>query len=126
MNSRVAELAIRITDIYQLNIVQVYAATTSHSDEETGNFYNTIDKTLEKQTQYTIILLSRGNAKVGGQTNTAKIAHDASGMGQRNERGGTLTELATSNNVKIINNTFKTKQGRYGHGEYLMETLQMK
>ena len=35
-----------ITDIYQLKIVQVYAPTTSHSDEETDNFYNTIDKTL--------------------------------------------------------------------------------
>ena len=49
-NFRVAELVIRITDIYQLKIVQVYGSTTSHSDEE---FYNTIDKILEKQTHYT-------------------------------------------------------------------------
>ena len=33
-NSRVAELDIRITDRYQLNIVQVYAPTTSHSDRQ--------------------------------------------------------------------------------------------
>ena len=37
--SRVAELVLRITDISQLKIVQVYAPTTSHSDEETDNFY---------------------------------------------------------------------------------------
>ena len=49
-DSRVAQLFLRITDRYQLNIVQVYAPTTSHSDEETDNFYNTIDKILEKQT----------------------------------------------------------------------------
>ena len=53
-SSRVAELVIdrglRITDRYQLKIVQVYAPTTSHSDEETDNFYNTIAKILEKQT----------------------------------------------------------------------------
>ena len=48
-NSRVAELVLRITDIYQLKIVQVYAPTTSHSDEETDNFYNTIDKILESK-----------------------------------------------------------------------------
>ena len=47
-NSRVAELVLDITDKYQLNIVQVYAPTTYHSDEETDNFYNTIDKVLEK------------------------------------------------------------------------------
>ena len=48
-NSRVAELVLCMTDRYQLKIVQVYAPTTSHSDEETDNFYNTIDKILKKQ-----------------------------------------------------------------------------
>ena len=49
-SSRVAELVLRITDRYQLKIVQVYAPTTTHSDEETDNFYNTIDMILEKET----------------------------------------------------------------------------
>ena len=68
-NSRVAELVLRITDIYQLKNVQVYAPTTSHSDEETDNFYNAFDEILEKQTHYTIVMWDF-NAKVGGQTNT--------------------------------------------------------
>ena len=55
-NSSVAELVLRITDRYQMKIVQVYAPTTSHSYEETDNFYNTVDKILEKPTHYTIIL----------------------------------------------------------------------
>ena len=55
-SSRVAELVVRVTDRYQLKIVQVYAPTTSHSDEETDNFYNTIDKIMEKQTHYTIAM----------------------------------------------------------------------
>ena len=54
-NSRVAELVLRITAISQLKIVQVYAPTTSHSDEETDNFYNPIYNILEKQTHYTIV-----------------------------------------------------------------------
>ena len=66
-NSRVAELVLRITDRYQLKIVQVYAPTTSHSDEETDSFYNTIEKILEKQTHYTIVM-GDFNAKVGGHT----------------------------------------------------------
>ena len=52
-SSRVAELVLSITDRYQLKIVQVYAPTTPHSDEETDNFYNTIDKILEMETHYT-------------------------------------------------------------------------
>ena len=80
--------------IYQLKIVKVYAPTTSHSDEETDNFYNTIDKILEKQTHYTIVM-GGFNAKVGGQTNTSVRATGCFGLGQRNERGDTRIEWAT-------------------------------
>ena len=76
-SSRVAELVLRITDRYQLKIVQVYASTTSHSDEETDNFYNTIDKILEKQTHYTIVM-GDFNAKVGGKQIHQKRRQDAS------------------------------------------------
>ena len=69
--------------------VQVYATTTSHSDEETDNLYNTIDKILEKQ--------------VGGQTNTSERATGCFGLGQRKKRGDTLVEWVTSKNFKIMN-----------------------
>ena len=110
-SSRVAELVLRITDRYQLKIVQVYAPTTSHSGEETDNFYNTIDKILEKQTHYTIVM-GDFNAEVGGQTNTSERATGCFGLGQRNERGDTLVEWATSNNFKIMNTQFQKKEGR--------------
>ena len=110
-NSRVAELVLRITDRYQLKIVQVYAPTTSHSDEETDNFYNTIDNILEKQTHYTIVM-GDFNAKVGGQTNTPERVTGCFGLGQRNERGDTLVEWATAKNFKIMNTQFQKKAGR--------------
>ena len=72
-NARVAELILSITYRYQLKIVQVYAPTTSHSYEDTDNFYNTINNTLEKQTHYTIVM-GDFNAKCGGQTNTSERA----------------------------------------------------
>ena len=101
-NSRVEELVLRITDRYQLNIVQAYAPTTSHSVEETDDVYNTIDKILEKQTHYTIVM-GDFNVKGGGQTNTSERATGCVGLGQRNERGDTLVEWATSKNFKIMN-----------------------
>ena len=110
-SSRVAELVLRITDRFQLKIVQVYAPTTSHSDEETDNFYHTVDKILEKQTHYTIVM-GDFNAKDGGQTNTSESATGCFGMGQRNERGDTLVEWTTSTNFKIMNTPFQKKAGR--------------
>ena len=89
----------------------IYAPTTSHSDEETDNFYNIVDKILEKQTHYTIVM-GDFNAKVGGQTNTSERATGCFGLGQRNERGDTLVERATSKNFKIMNTQFQKKAGR--------------
>ena len=77
-SSRVAEIILRITDRYQLKIVQVYAPTTSHSDEETDNFYNTIDKILEKKTHYTIIVMGTLMRKLKNKQIHQKGRQDAS------------------------------------------------
>ena len=52
------------------------------------------------------------NAKVGGQTNTSERATGCVGLDQRNERGDTLVEWATSKNLKIMNTQFQKKAGR--------------
>ena len=52
------------------------------------------------------------NAKVGGQTNTSERVTEWFGLGQRNERGDTLVEWATSKNFKIMNTQFQKKAGR--------------
>ena len=96
--------------MYQLKIVQLYAPMISHSDEETDNFYNTIDTILKKQAHYTIVM-GDFNAKVGGQTNTPERATGCFGLGQQNERGDSLVEWAASKNFKITNTQFQKKAG---------------
>ena len=61
--------------------------------------YNTIDTILEKQTHYTIVM-GDFNAKVGEQANTTERATGCIDLSQRNERGDTLVEWATTNNFK--------------------------
>ena len=52
------------------------------------------------------------NAKVGGQTHTTEMATGCFGLGQRNDRGDTLVEWATSNKFKIMNTQVQKKAGR--------------
>lgn len=111
IDHRVAELVLRLNERYQLKIVQVYAPTTSHSEEELDKFYNDLDKILEKASHYTIVM-GDFNAKVGKRANTSETATGAFGIGNRNERGDTLVEWATSGRYKIMNTMFQKKAKR--------------
>ncbi|KAI0219981.1 Craniofacial development protein 2, partial [Lamellibrachia satsuma] len=91
-----------------LKIVQVYAPTTSHSEDEINIFYNDIDKILENPSHYTIVM-GDFNAKVGVRTNPSETATESFGLGQRNERGDTLIEWTTSKDYKIMNTLFQKK-----------------
>ena len=55
-----------------------------------------------------------------------KGRQDASGLGQRNEKGDTIVQWATSKNFKIMNTQLQKKAGRDGQGEALMETPKTK
>ena len=61
---RVAELVLCITKRYKLYIVQVYAPTTSYSEEDINIFYNDVDETLREPNHYTIVI-GDFNAQIG-------------------------------------------------------------
>ena len=82
ISPRLAELVLRITTRYQLKIVQLYAPTTSHSEDEINIFFNDIDKILENPSHYTIVM-GDFNAKVGVRTNPSETATGSVGLGQR-------------------------------------------
>ena len=53
---RLAEFDMCITKRYKLNIVQIHAPTTSHSEEGIHSFYNDVDETLGKPNHYMIVM----------------------------------------------------------------------
>ena len=108
ISPRVAELVLCLTKQYQLKIVQVYAPTTSHSEDEINIFYNDIDKILENPSHCTIVM-GDFNAKVGVRTNPSETAIGSFGLGQRNERGDALIEWTTSKDYNIMNTLFQKK-----------------
>ena len=48
ISPRIAELILYITKRYNLNIMQIYAPTTTHSAEDISSFYNDVGETLTR------------------------------------------------------------------------------
>ena len=95
LSPRVAELVSCLTKRYKLKIVQIYAPTTSYSEEDITSFYNNVDETLGKPNHYTIVM-GDFNAQIGKRTNPMKTTTGKFGLEMRNERGDALVEWATS------------------------------
>ena len=55
------------------DMVQVYAPTTSYSDEAINTFYNDVDETLRKPNHYTIVM-GGFNAQIGKRINPMETA----------------------------------------------------
>ncbi|XP_071804743.1 uncharacterized protein [Asterias amurensis] len=84
-------------------IIQVYAPTTSHDDEETKSIYDEADQALgADKTTYTIIL-GDFNAKAGLRKDLEEKGPGPFGTGERNERGERLLDFVSSRNLFIVN-----------------------
>ena len=68
ISPKLAEFAMCIAKRYKQQIVQVYASTTSYSEEDINSFYNDVDETLGKPNHYTIFM-GYFNARIGKRTN---------------------------------------------------------
>lgn len=90
----------------QLNIIQVYAPTTDHSDEEVAEFYTQITGILQQLPKKELtIIMGDFNAKIGRGAEGDIIGHY--GLGERNERGEQLSEFAGEWRF-VVTNTFFT------------------
>ena len=111
ISPRVAELVLCITKCCKLKIVQVFAPTTSYSEEDINSFYNDVDEILGKPNHFTIVT-GDFNAQIGERTNPMETAMGKFGFKLGNERGNTLVEWATSIQYKIMNTMFQKKAGK--------------
>lgn len=86
-------------------IIQVYAPTTSHEDEEVEEMYEGIEKLIESvRSDENLIIMGDFNAVVGeGKSDEATGSF---GLGKRNERGETLTQFCIRSNLCIANTFF--------------------
>ena len=91
---------------FNISIIQIYAPTQDHEDEEIELFYDEI-QTAIKNVKADDILCVMGdlNAKVGKERTTDITGQY--GLGTRNKRGERLIEICQQNKLIITNTYFK-------------------
>ena len=97
-----------------ITVIQVYAPTGTHSDEEIEDFYQELN-TLLKQIPKKDIKIVQGdwNAKVGTDAYTEWAGNVGRyGWGETNDRGRRLLEFARYNNLTLANTLYNHKASR--------------
>ena len=105
-------LTLKVISKYQLQVIQVYASTSSHSDEEVEELYEEIGKSMEKNKSQYKIIMGDFNAKVGQHHQSDGATVGKFGLGERNERGTRLVQIAKSKNLKIGNTFYRKRKIR--------------
>ncbi len=109
-SDRVAMIVIKLSHRYMLKVIQVYAPTSAHDDDEIEDMYEEINHLMDySKTHYTMVI-GDFNAKIGKQKDTEASVMGKYGTGIRNERGDRLIEFARSRNLYIANGKFQRKE----------------
>lgn len=109
VSDRIVSVKLRAQPI-NLNVIQVYAPTSSSTQDEIETFYGDLIKTISKcPNRELLYVIGDFNAKVG---NTRDDDHWSTvtggyGLGETNERGEMLLEFCAENNLVISNTCFK-------------------
>ena len=89
-----------------INVIQVYAPTTTHPDEEIEDLYEKLEEVKTQCKAHDInIIMGDINAKVGEQGD-GQVSGNY-GLGTRNERGERFIEWCRTNNQVIMNTWFR-------------------
>jgi len=112
ISTRVAYLILKLSTRYNLKIIQTYAPTSTHSDEEINQFYNDIQTAMDETRTYSTIISGDFNAKMGIKSDETEISLGNFGTGVRNERGQTLLNFLLKNGLSLMNSFFYKKTNR--------------
>ena len=111
ISDRVAQLTIKISSKYHLNIIQAYLPTSSHTNEEVDTVYEQIHNLVNKNKAYYNIVMGDFNAKIR-QGNASELGTGPYGLGTRNAGGDSLINFAVRHQLKIMNTVFKKSPNR--------------
>ena len=91
---------------FNINIIQVYAPTQDHNEEEIETFYQQIQNAMKyAKSDEIICVMGDLNAKVGNEIHTNVIGKY--GLGKRNDRGERLIQFCQQNKLFVTNTWFQ-------------------
>ena len=97
-----------------ITIIQVYAPTTDHDDQEIEEFYEELERTVQKVPKKDILIVQGDfNAKIGPDAYDEWAGTVGRyGTGETNDRGLRLLEFASSKRLTIANTLYPHKLSR--------------
>ncbi|XP_030840865.1 craniofacial development protein 2-like [Strongylocentrotus purpuratus] len=96
-----------------MNIIQVYAPTSAHSEQESDLFYDALQLHIQKvPRKENIIVMGDLNAKVGADHGVWAPTLGKFGLGQINRRGEKLLEFCMLHGMAVCNTYFQHKECR--------------
>ena len=105
---RISVIKIEVQNGVNMTLIQVYAPTLASEQTECEEFYKLVEETLHEYGEYYNLVMGDWHAKVGEERENVLVMGKY-GIGDRNENGDKLVELASRNNLKIANTFFPKK-----------------
>ncbi|CAG9121819.1 unnamed protein product [Plutella xylostella] len=111
VSTRVAYLILRISKRYSMKVIQVYAPTSKHTDDEVELAYEDVSSALRKFTTHFMVVMGDFNAKLGKQEG-GETKVGSHGFGVRNHRGQMLADFLEKEGLYMMNSFYKKKPQR--------------
>lgn len=107
ISNRVIYIILKINKRHSMQVIQVYAPTSSYPDQEAEQFYEDIEKAQRAGNARFQIIIGDFNAKIGQKSIGDPPNIGPYGLGSRNDRGGMLLEYLQHQNLYCLNTFYK-------------------
>ncbi|XP_063542661.1 uncharacterized protein LOC134751209 [Cydia strobilella] len=111
VSNRVACLVLRMTQRYSLKVIQVYAPTSTHSDDEVEAMYEDISRAMHSSKTHFTVVMGDFNAKLG-KRDGEELRVGQFGVGRRNHRGHLLAGFMEKEGLYMMNSFFRKREHR--------------
>ncbi|CAH2098271.1 unnamed protein product [Euphydryas editha] len=101
VSNRVAYLILRVCKRYSLKVIQVYAPTSAHPDEEVEAMYKDIIRAIHTNKTYFNVVMGDFNAKISIKDDELRV--EQFGYEQRNPRGQRLANFLEKAELFMMN-----------------------
>ena len=111
VSTRVAYLILRISSRYSLKVIQVYAPTSAHPDDEVETMYEDISKAMHGSKTHFTVVMGDFNAKLGKRDGD-ELQVGQFRVGHRNRRGHQLASFMEKEGLYMMNSFFRKREHR--------------